>query len=43
VAHDGDVFPSGFLPLAAGNVRDHGFNEPSIDSYLGLYQPAFPR
>ena len=22
VAHDGDVYPSGFLPLAAGNVRE---------------------
>ncbi|MFH1857479.1 MAG: TIGR04053 family radical SAM/SPASM domain-containing protein [Candidatus Omnitrophota bacterium] len=22
VAHDGEVFPSGFLPLSAGNVRD---------------------
>lgn len=24
VAHNGDVYPSGFLPLALGNVRDEG-------------------
>ena len=24
VSHVGEIFPSGFLPLAAGNVRQHG-------------------
>ena len=28
VAHDGDVFPSGFLPLAVGNVRKDDVVDP---------------
>lgn len=27
VAHNGDVYPSGFLPLAVGNVRDRSITE----------------
>jgi AdoMet-dependent heme synthase len=27
VSHTGEVFPSGFLPLAAGNIRDHDLVE----------------
>jgi radical SAM protein len=27
VAHDGEVYPAGFLPLPLGNVRDHGLAE----------------
>ncbi len=27
VSHTGDVYPSGFLPLLAGNVRDHPLTE----------------
>jgi AdoMet-dependent heme synthase len=32
IAHRGDVFPSGFLPLSGGNVRDR--------SVVDIYQNA---
>ncbi len=34
VSHTGDVFPSGFLPLGAGNVRSQGLAEIYRDSAL---------
>lgn len=27
ISHKGEVFPSGFLPLSAGNIRDQGLAE----------------
>ena len=34
VAHDGDVYPAGFLPVALGNVRRHGLAEIYRESLL---------
>ena len=34
VSHTGEVFPSGFLPLCAGNVRSQGLAEIYRDSEL---------
>jgi radical SAM protein with 4Fe4S-binding SPASM domain len=42
VSHKGDVFPSGFLPLAAGNVRKQSLQEIYRDSplFIGLRDTA---
>jgi AdoMet-dependent heme synthase len=37
VSHRGDIYPSGFLPLSAGNVRQHDL----VDVYR--YHPLFQR
>jgi radical SAM protein with 4Fe4S-binding SPASM domain len=34
VAHDGDVYPAGFLPLSVGNVREESLVEIYRDSEL---------
>lgn len=41
VSHRGDVHPSGFLPLTAGNVREHPLTELYRDSplFTGLRDP----
>ena len=34
IAHTGEVFPSGFLPLSAGNIRRHGLSDLYRESAL---------
>jgi radical SAM protein with 4Fe4S-binding SPASM domain len=42
VSHVGEIFPSGFLPLAAGNVRQHGLADiyRTSDLFTRLRNPA---
>jgi radical SAM protein len=42
IAHDGDVYPSGFLPIRAGNVREQGLASiyRDADLFRALRAPA---